>query len=137
VILMASSKIPEETQKGLRDRVSDLNPALVLLKKVDLLAKDDDALTELTQNQIVGIAALEAADFIGMLKLPGTKHFIQRYESLMQSKDRQARFEYRDALKGRSVVQTSGAGATEVTASPSSSDAAKPKRSWWDRLRGR
>lgn len=130
------SNISEDTQKGLREKVSDLNPALVLLKKVDLLAKDDDALTELTQEQIVGIAALEAADHIGLMKIPGTLHFIKRYESLMQSKDRQARFEYRDALKGRSVVQTTTAGATEVTGSPPT-EAARPQRSWWDRLRRR
>ena len=59
-----ASNLPEDTRQGLRDRVSDLNPALVLLKKVDALAKDDDALTELTQQQIAGIAALEAAHHI-------------------------------------------------------------------------
>lgn len=133
------SNISDETQKGLREKVSDLNPALVLLKKVDLLAKDDDALTELTQDQVVGIAALEAANHIGLMKIPGTLHFIQRYEKLMQSKNRQGRFEYRDALKGRSVVQTvASGGGTEVTAAPPSGGAsAPPRRSVWDRLRGR
>lgn len=134
-----ASNLPEDTRQGLRDRVSDLNPALVLLKKVDALAKDDDALTELTQQQIAGIAALEAADHIGLLKIPGTLHFTQRYEKLMQSRDRLGRAEYLDALKGRSVIQTSGGNGgnsgTEVTASQG--DSAKPKRSWWDRLRGR
>ena len=133
-----ASNLPEDTRQGLRDRVSDLNPALVLLKKVDALAKDDDALTELTQQQIAGIAALEAAHHIGMLQIPGTLHFIQRYEKLMQSRDRLGRAEYLDALKGLSVIQTSGGGnssSSEVTASQG--DSAKPKRSWWDRLRGR
>ena len=132
-----ASNLPEDTRQGLRDRVSDLNPALVLLKKVDALAKDDDALTELTQQQIAGIAALEAAHHIKMLQIPGTLHFIQRYEKLMQSRDRLGRAEYLDALKGRSVIQTSGGGnnSSEVTASQG--DSAKPKRSWLDRLRGR
>ena len=50
---------------------------------------------------------------------------------------RLSRAEYLDALKGRSVIQTSGGGnnCSEVTASQG--DSAKPKRSWWDRLRGR
>lgn len=133
-----TSNLPEDTRQGLRDRVSDLNPALVLLKKVDTLAKDDDALTELTQQQITFIAALEAAHHIGMLKIPGTMYFIQRYEKLMQSRDRLGRAEYLDALKGRSVIQTSGGSngtGTEVTASQG--DSTKPKRSWWDRIRGR
>jgi hypothetical protein len=132
-----ASNLPDDTRQGLRDRVSDLNPALVLLKKVDALAKDDDALTELTQQQIAGIAALEAAHHIGMLQIPGTLYFIQRYEKLMQSRDRLGRAEYLDALKGRSVIQTSGSNSngTEVTASQG--DSTKPKRSWWDRLRGR
>lgn len=132
-----ASNLPEDTRQGLRDRVSDLNPALVLLKKVDTLAKDDDALTELTQQQIAFIAALEAAHHIGMLKIPGTMYFIQRYEKLMQSRDRLGRAEYLDALKGRSVIQTSGGNSngTEVTATQG--DSARPKRSLWDRLRGR
>jgi len=137
VIVMVSN-LSDDVKEGMRDRVSDLNPALVLLKKVDVLAKDDDALTDLTQEQIVVIAALEAANESGLLKIPGTLHFIHRYEKLMQSKDRLGRFEYRDVLKGRSVVQqTPGGGATEVAQTPQGETAARPKRSLWDRLRGR
>jgi hypothetical protein len=137
-VIVVASNLPADTKEGLRDRVSDLNPALVLLKKVDVLAKDDDALTDLTQEQITGIAALEAADTIGLMKIPGTLHFIQRFERLMQSKDRLGRFEYRDVLKGRSVVQTAPGGTgTEVTQAPQGETAARPKRSLWDRIRGR
>ena len=131
------SNIPADARQALRATVSDLNPSLVLLSKMDRLG-DDSALTDLTSSQVVGIAALRAADQIGLMRIPGTLAFCQTYQDLIKSRDRLGRYEYRDALKGRSVIHTDPATGTavEVRGNPQQTDE-RPRRSFWDRLRRR
>lgn len=131
------SNIPADARQALRATVSDLNPSLVLLSKMDRLG-DDSALTDLTPSQVVGIAALRAADQIGLMRIPGTLAFCQTYQDLIKSRDRLGRYEFRDALKGRSVIHTDPATGTavEVRGNPQQTDE-RPRRSFWDRLRRR
>lgn len=131
------SNIPADARQALRATVSDLNPSLVLLSKMDRLG-DDSALTDLTSSQVVGIAALRAADQIGLMRIPGTLAFCQTYQDLIKSRDRLGRYEFRDALKGRSVIHTDPATGTavEVRGNPQQTDE-RPRRSFWDRLRRR
>lgn len=132
------SNIPADARQGLREKVSDLNPSLVLLQKMDRLG-DPAALSDLTTPQVVGIAALTAADKIGLMRIPGTLAFCATYQDLIKSRDRLGRYEFRDALKGRSVIHTDPATGTavEVRGNPQQTEERPPRRSFWDRLRRR
>ncbi|MDY0326443.1 MAG: hypothetical protein WC145_12165 [Aliarcobacter sp.] len=133
-----SSNIPPDARQGLRDRISDLNPSLVLLQKLDRLG-DEGALSDLTQQQVVVIAYLQAANEIGLLRTPGSLAFCETYKNLIKSRDRLGRYEFRDALKGRSVIHTDPATGTavEIRGNPQQTEERPPRRSFWDRLRRR
>lgn len=130
------SLIPDDAREILSTPASDHDPSLVTLRQVELLVRDPEALSELSDREIVGFAALEAMNAIGMIKIPGTMRFVARLIVLRQAKERKRVGEFISALTGGKINidllntlihRTPSAGAADDPATP-------PKKTMWQRI---
>ncbi len=97
------SLIPDDAREILSTPASDHDPSLVTLRQVELLVRDPEALSELSDREIVGFAALEAMNAIGMIEIPGTMRFVARLIVLRQAKERKRVGEFISALTGGKI----------------------------------
>lgn len=92
-------------EQVLREKVSQYNPQLQVLKKMDLLVElNNDALSDLEDLQVTTIALFRALDE-HYVKLPGTMAFMNGYVSLVRSRRRLGRQEFVEVLKRRPDYQ--------------------------------
>lgn len=89
----------------LRERASQYNPQLQVLKKMDLLVElNNDALSDLEELQITTISLFRAIN-THYVELPGTMAFMEGYVSLARSRRRLGRQEFVEVLKRRPDYQ--------------------------------
>jgi len=116
---MQESVISESIRGTLSQSVSDLDPRLKRLEKVDRLADANVAqtMTELSPNEAIFFAALRAMDEEQIVKIPGTIAFFEELQKNRVSLDRKGRKEYLQGLigsvpRGREDIESVGAGAS-------------------------
>ncbi|QSZ66417.1 hypothetical protein RJ40_02345 [Methanofollis aquaemaris] len=113
----------------LEQKVSDLDPRLKQLEKVDRLADSSGPrMTELTNQEAIDFAILEALNDQKIIEIPGCIKFIEALRENRVSLDRKGRKEFLQALIG-----TTSGGKTNVehVGVPSSMHPPEEKRSWW------
>ena len=94
-----------EDEKILKENMSQYNPQLMALKKMDLLVElNNDALSDLEDLQVTTISLFRALD-LNYVKLPGTMAFLEGYTSLVRSRRRLGRQEFVEVLKRRPDYQ--------------------------------
>lgn len=137
------SLIPADAREILGTSAAATDPSLVTLRQVELLVRDPEALSELSDREIVGLAALDAMHSIGMLQIPGTMKFTSRLITLRQAKDRRRVNEFISALTGGKInldllnsLMRQNSGRAGNNDDPAAATAA-PKRSIWQRVTGR
>jgi len=93
------------SEQILREKVSQYNPQLQVLKKMDLLVElNNDALSDLEELQITTISLFRALNK-HYVQLPGTMEFMEGYVSLARSRRRLGRQEFVEVLKRRPDYQ--------------------------------
>jgi hypothetical protein len=89
----------------LKEKVSQYNPQLQVLKKIDLLVElNNDALSDLEDLQVTAVALFRALDE-HYVQLPGTMAFMNGYVSLVRSRGRLGRQEFVEVLTRRPDYQ--------------------------------
>lgn len=121
--------IMPESNPVLEQKVSDLDPRLKQLEKVDRLADTSGPrMTEFTNDEAIDFALLEALHDQKIIEIPGCIKFIEALRENRVSLDRKGRREFLQALIG-----TTAGGKTNVehVGVPGSMQPPQEKRSWW------
>lgn len=113
----------------LEQKVSDLDPRLKQLEKVDRLADlSGPRMTEMSNDEAIDFAILEALHHQKILEIPGCVKFIETLRENRVSLDRKGRKEFLQALVG---TTSSGKTNIEQVGTPGSMHPTEEKRSWW------
>jgi len=113
----------------LEQKVSDRDPRLKQLEKVDRLADTSGPrMTEMSNDEAIDFAILEALHHQKILEIPGCVKFIETLRENRVSLDRKGRKEFLQALVG---TTSSGKTNIEQVGTPGSMHPQEEKRSWW------